>query len=255
MWFINTRPSDRAKPLTKLLKQKGVDVINLPLLALKPLVWSVELTQQFLELQQAQVIVVVSPTAATLGLQALKNLNIHFSDLKGITWIAVGKATAKVLEKVGLHPITPHVENSEGVLALPILKSLVLNKVAVWRGKDGRQFLLEYLAKQQVEVLNCVLYTREQPIQSLSIFESNQHMLEHTVLPIYICMTSEASWQNWLAISRSSPYVLSKCHYLTLGERLTNLVKNTHLNLQVTQIQCLSFDEIYTQMLDVKKSR
>lgn len=255
MWFINTRPSDRAQPLTQMLGQKGIDVLNLPLLVLKPVPWSSQLNQQFFELPHVQVIVVVSPTAATLGLQALKRLEISLLDLKAVTWIAVGKATAQVLEQAGIVPIIPDIENSEGMLEIPVLKSLNLHKVAVWRGKDGRQFLLDYLAQKQVEIFNCILYTREKPLQANHIFKEYQSVLADTHDPIYVCISSEASWKNWLEVCQNASTILMKCHYLILGQRLTNLVKKTHLHLQVTQIQSLKFDEIYTQMLDVKKER
>jgi len=72
MLFINTRPQDRASTLTEALVDAGYQVATLPLLELKAEPFSFELQQLYQQLEQTQVIVVVSPTAVEVGMQYLQ---------------------------------------------------------------------------------------------------------------------------------------------------------------------------------------
>ncbi len=97
MLFINTRPQDRAKPLTVALQQQFIEVIELPLLELIARPLSSELTYLYQQLFSAKVIVVVSPTAVEIGMKYLKQLDIQLADLAHLKWIAVGQKTAESL--------------------------------------------------------------------------------------------------------------------------------------------------------------
>ena len=99
MLFINTRPQDRASTLTEALVDAGYQVATLPLLELKAEPFSFELQQLYQQLEQTQVIVVVSPTAVEVGMRYLQQANIDLVQLTHIQWIAVGQATAQALAK------------------------------------------------------------------------------------------------------------------------------------------------------------
>ena len=164
MLFINTRPEDRAVNLTQALLEVGHQVINLPLLELVAEPFSGHLRELYQQLEQVQVIVVVSPTAVDVGMQYLQQQKISLDQLKHVQWIAVGQATAQALAKFDIDSHIPEVENSEGMLELPILNQQVhLDKVAFWRGLGGRQFMMQQLQQQGVEILNFVLYRRQCP--------------------------------------------------------------------------------------------
>ncbi|MGL5405106.1 MAG: uroporphyrinogen-III synthase, partial [Acinetobacter sp.] len=171
MLFINTRPEDRAVNLTQALLEVGHQVLNLPLLELVAEPFSGHLRELYQQLEQVQVIVVVSPTAVDVGMQYLQQQKISLDQLKHVQWIAVGQATAQALAKFDIDSHIPEVENSEGMLELPILNQQVhLDKVAFWRGLGGRQFMMQQLQQQGVEILNFVLYRRQCPIQSVTLF-------------------------------------------------------------------------------------
>ncbi len=63
MLFINTRPADRAQQLTSALQAEGLTVLELPLLALEAMPWSESLATLFAQINEVQVIVVVSPAS------------------------------------------------------------------------------------------------------------------------------------------------------------------------------------------------
>ena len=90
MLFINTRPIDRAQPLTECLRQSGFDVVDLPLLELTPRPYNNILQQLYLQLLSTQIIVVVSPTAVQVGMQYLQQsgLSLFYRSniFSGLLW-------------------------------------------------------------------------------------------------------------------------------------------------------------------------
>lgn len=225
MLFINTRPTERAHHLTQAL---DFPVLELPLLELVSNQIEIE---QYQQLSQAQVVVVVSPTAAKLGLEGLKKSGVSLEQLGHIQWIAVGNTTAQVLRKIGITAYIPELETSEGMLQLPILRDIRQGCVAFWRGRGGRQFMMQHLGAQGIKILNFCLYYRQLPCHSPQIFKQNLRNFQDN-MPVFVCISSEASWQNWLGLCEHSPHLIEQCIYLTLGERLTQLVYQKTLSVR-----------------------
>lgn len=249
MLFINTRPTDRAQHLTNELTKKHIRVLNLPLLELSALPFNDELKQQFLQLPDVSVIVVVSPTAAEIGIQYLKQCGLSLNDLPKVQWIAVGEKTADILRNVGLKPNVPTVETSEGMLELPMLKQLNIQRVAFWRGIGGRQFMMEYLASQGIEIVNILLYKRSLPLSTPSIFFENYESLQAHSSHIYVCISSEASWLNWKNLCKNYPIFIKKCYYLSLGSRLSDILRDQVGSERVCQMENLHAEKIRQIMI------
>lgn len=227
MLLINTRPADRAQILTEQLQALGHCVLELPLLYLKPVVMNSTLKAQFLQLPMVDALVVVSPTAAKIGLQYLNDLSIPVSQLSGVSWIAVGEETANILRHHGVEVDVPAIENSEGMLQLPVLAQSTLKTVAFWRGHGGRQFMMSKLISDGVSVLNCLLYERSLPESSLYFSDGVRQQIDQYLKSdkIYVCVSSEASWLHWQQICREQLFHLTDFYYLTLGQRLTEIVR------------------------------
>ncbi|ENV38951.1 hypothetical protein F959_00081 [Acinetobacter venetianus RAG-1 = CIP 110063] len=251
MLFINTRPQDRASTLTEALVDAGYQVETLPLLELTAVPFSIELQQLYQQLEQTQVIVVVSPTAVEVGMRYLQQANIDLVQLTHIQWIAVGQATAQALAKFKIESLVPEVESSEGMLDLPILKQQDhLKQIAFWRGLGGRQFMMQQLQQQGISVLNFVLYRRQCP--ELSVIKTPtilKNIESHQQVAVLI--SSEASWNNWQQLT-SQNQVEAEWIYLTLGERLTQLLTHSQALLNqasnIIQLEKLSASEIIHRM-------
>lgn len=256
MLLINTRPETRAQALSQKIRTLGVEVLDLPLLELIAVDYLAHLAQLYQQLLQTQVIVVVSPSAAEIGLAYLTLSGLDLAQLAHIQWIAVGQTTARFLKQHGILAITPDVETSEGMLSLPILKQLAITRVAFWRGEGGRQLMMQQLQQQGVEVLNFILYIRQLPYETQQRFQQNIQDLEHIEKKIYVCMSSEASWLNWQKLCHNYPNILMKCCYLALGERLYHLISSTNLphngQYQVVQLTSLAPEIIYNYLLEQK---
>lgn len=258
MLFINTRPIDRAQTLTQRLSKAGFEVLNLPLLELAPRPYTSELEQLYSQLIHSQIIVVVSPSAVDIGMQYLQQAGLSLSQLQHIQWIAVGKKTAQLLANFGIESHVPEVETSEGMLSLPIFNTLQdLKQVAFWRGEGGRQFMMQQCLERHIDVLNFVLYERHCPQSTLDQFPEFVANLASYSPPYWNCISSEASWNNWLALTQDHVSIRNDCHYLVLGERLYQILTHDKNVAQkcfnITQISSLDPDTILKSITQFKR--
>ncbi len=191
---INTRPVERAAPLTQHLQTAGLSVVEIPMLTLQPRPTTdadMALMRQWFA-GDYQALVIVSPTAAAAGLavwQALaRERHAQHSETNGdnqndesqkITerqtlsapshLIAVGEATAAVLNEAKIkaasyHVLQPRVANNEGMLAMPEIDSLQAgDKLLVWRGLGGRRLLVNTLQARGVHIDSIAWYERIMP--------------------------------------------------------------------------------------------
>lgn len=253
MLFINTRPDDRASVLTQALNEVGYQVEALPLLELVAEPFSKALQQLYLALVETQVIVVVSPTAVDIGIRYLQQAGLQLDQLKHIQWVAVGQATAKALAEFKIVSVVPEVETSEGMLELPILKQQKdLIKIAFWRGLGGRQFMMQQLQQQGVEILNFVLYHRQCPTQSFIAFPEIVKKIGLNQ-PVAVLISSEASWNHWQQLC-SQHACAADWIYLVLGARLVQVLERAQRQMgqgfNIIQLENLSASEIIHRMSD-----
>lgn len=258
MLFINTRPKARAEALTQCMQQAGYTVLTLPVLELEARSLDATLLAMYQQLPQAQMIVVVSPTAVEVGMDYLQQSGVLLSELKHIQWVAVGQTTAQALNRYGVECWVPEVETSEGMLSLTVFDHLqVHQKIAFWRGEGGRQLMMQHCHQQKFEVLNFILYERFCPASTFQRFESFLPQWETLPAPYWVCISSEASWQNWLTLLQGHLDVLQRCHYLVLGERLYQLLsdhqKRFNLDFKMTRVDQLKPQRILQTIEDLKR--
>ena len=256
MLFINTRPQDRAENLSHALRRAQVPVLDLPLLELVARPWSLSLAELYQQLLSAQVIVVVSPTAVQIGMDYLKQASINLNQLQQIQWIAVGETTAQALATYGISAEVPAVETSEGMLQLPILKSMDAGTcIAFWRGEGGRPFMMDQLKRQGMHILNFILYERRCPLPTQQNLPEVLPLLEQE--PEYaMVVSSEASWLNWIKLMQGQETIIAKGHYFVLGERLYQVVsdykKNQQACFNIARLADLKTDSILQQIVVVQ---
>lgn len=77
---------------------------------------------------------------------------------------AVGRATAKALDEVGLDPtLVPARMDSEGLLALPGLRDMQGKSVMILRGNGGRELICDTLRERGARVEQVEVYRRALP--------------------------------------------------------------------------------------------
>jgi len=108
------------------------------------------------EALRADVVVVTSPAAviAASKLQAV-------CSLPGQVWVAVGAGTAQRLHDIGMKGvITPERMDSEGLLALPILRALHGQRVGLLTAPGGRGLIAPTLQQRGACVVRANVYER-----------------------------------------------------------------------------------------------
>ncbi|NRD71141.1 uroporphyrinogen-III synthase [Psychrobacter okhotskensis] len=230
---INTRPIERAAPLTQCLQAAGLSVIEMPMLTLQARATTDkdrQMVRQWLA-GDYQALVIVSPTAAASGLamwQALeverqkpnKTTELVESALMALETpshlIAVGDATAAVLNNAQL-PVAsyqvrqPSIANNEGMLAMPEIESLQAgDKLLIWRGLGGRRLLVDTLQARGVHIDSIAWYERIMPEDAQSQYEQwlqdfyAQNALQANatvdrVKPIVV-ISSGTAFEHWASI-------------------------------------------------------
>ena len=191
---INTRPIERAAPLTQCLQAAGLSVIEMPMLALQARAATDEdrkMMRQWLA-GDYQALVIVSPTAAASGLAMWQALEVERYKKNNTTelaesalaaletpshLIAVGEATTAVLNDAKLpvasyHVLQPTIANNEGMLAMPEIESLQAgDKLLIWRGLGGRRLLVDTLQARGVHIDSIAWYERIMPDEAQSQYE------------------------------------------------------------------------------------
>ena len=203
---INTRPAERATALTQRLMDAGMSVVEMPMLALKPRLSTdadKALMGQWLA-GEYQALVVISPTAAELGMAAWQSLrdNIRHNALQDShnrqggfydsraqsdehlkapsQLIAVGQATATALTQTKPDTVRcpirqPEIASNEGMLAMPEIKQLQAgDKLLIWRGLGGRRLLVDALQARGVHIDSIAWYERSIPDDAVRQYQQWQ---------------------------------------------------------------------------------
>lgn len=87
--ILTTRPEAMAERLVLPLQAAGYQVSNVPLLAIEPLVLAPQQRQWLIDLDQFSRVVVISPSAADVLLEALEDYWPQWP--VGLSWYTVGK--------------------------------------------------------------------------------------------------------------------------------------------------------------------
>ena len=258
--FYNTRPTDRAAALTLALRAAAWQVTELPLLELVPLEVTPEDFQALSQLADfSTVVVVVSPTAATLGLNALQQLGLDPVRL-AVRWLAVGEGTAQVLRDVGLEPAQPAESSSEGLMATTLLADLQpQDRVIVWRGLGGRELVQESLLARGVQLKVLNLYQRQMPETSLSAWRSSGSgdvFSDKATLDVkkndspeltVVLLSSGESWRHWQQLAGEQAFdpwllvlgsrLLDELRALTPRVKTINNLQPAHILAALTEIE------------------
>ncbi len=272
---INTRPVERAAPLTEHLQAAGMSVIDMPMLTLE----ARPTTEQDMGLMRQwfagdyQALVIVSPTAAASGLAVWQTLEQEchaqkssenasqqketgFTGLKAPSHlIAVGEATAAVLNDAKLaassyQVLQPLIANNEGMLAMPEIDSLQAgDKLLVWRGLGGRRLLVDTLQARGVHIDSIAWYERKMPADAMTQYEQwqmqflaqqSKQQATSTAQPIVI-VSSGTAFEHWETIVKA---VAAK-----VVESKSSMDKPTHPALQLNDFAYVVLGERLANMV------
>lgn len=220
--FINTRPAHYPPYLLT-----GVAEYALPLLDFIPK--KIEQNQlDKIKNNHYNALVFVSPMAVDFFVKIFDPKNLPAN----LPVIAVGQSTKNSLENNGINAICPptNAENNEGMLALPIVQSLIQKSdmsVLMVKGVGGRTVFFEHLTDKGVTVDKMDLYERIVPVDLNDRFYQFIKTYDKSTL-VFVLISSEQSFWHWQLVLKNYAIDLKDLNavYLCLGKRLTTLVQS-----------------------------
>ncbi|WP_043530927.1 uroporphyrinogen-III synthase [Litchfieldella xinjiangensis] len=157
-----TRPGERALPLLEAIAARGAQPDRLDVMRQEPLEETQAMRNAWLDFDQFDKVVVVSPFAAECLAEALDR---YWPQLPiGPQYYAVGRATADTLHsqlgvRVRVPPATGE-DTSEALLAMASLRHLEGSKVLLVAGEGGRELLADTLVARGARLTRLALYRR-----------------------------------------------------------------------------------------------
>jgi uroporphyrinogen-III synthase len=154
---LNTRPLHQADNLTRLIEHKGGRVFQLPVFAIAPIAF------QPVNLDDFDYLIFQSSNAVDYFFHQQK---IKLTRAK---IIAIGSATEKALHKAGFDQvITPDHFSSEGILAMPLLQSILGKSILIICGENPKALLSEKLMGRGAKVTTLHSYQRTPVIHDMN---------------------------------------------------------------------------------------
>lgn len=238
--LINTRPIHRGDAIRQMT---GVMVVDLPLLEIRSL--SISECEQAMMMQFCQgaydALVITSVESARRALDYLRSHQVNVPTLPNTPIIAVGTATAQVMQAYGFDVILPQTTNNEGMLTLPQIKSLTAHdRVLIWRGVGGRRLLHDTLVAKGVHIDAIEWYERTTPSDLYDNFSAILPTLPTTPNHAHVIISSEMAYQAWASL----PHAETRYHYLALGERLARIIRTHEPSAAISMIDDLSVQAI-----------
>jgi len=156
--ILITRSQPGAARLAEALEREGFLTLQCPVLEIRPL--NPDGARAVVaRLDQFDLAIFVSGHAVVFGMQLIDEQ--WRERPRGLTWVAVGSATAAALGRHGVTAVVPEDESSEGILGLVQTRQVVGRRVLIVAGRGGRTELAAVLAQRGAQVERLELYTRE----------------------------------------------------------------------------------------------
>lgn len=154
--ILVTRPAHQATALIEAVEAAGGRPIAFPTLEIAPCADPAPVFERLRE--RWDWFIFVSVNAVTHGLALLRQSEIAIDTLN---IAAVGRATAAALADAGIRAHTPPRNfNSEGLLALPELQAVSGQRILIFRGDEGREWLRTTLIERGATVEYAECYRR-----------------------------------------------------------------------------------------------
>lgn len=160
--IVITRPQPQTAALAARIAAAGGRALPFPAIEIRDTARLAELDAVIDRLDDYQVAIFISPNAAE---RALRRILARRRWPATLAAAAIGPGSAAALVALGLGEVTVPAQrhDSEGLLATPLLRSVAVRRVVIFRGNGGRELLAAGLRARgaAVDVVEC--YRRERP--------------------------------------------------------------------------------------------
>jgi uroporphyrinogen-III synthase len=219
---IITKPVETATSLITHFKNHNWHCLSYPTLEIIPYAK----TTAFLQQQQQYPFdsaIFISPIAVHYAVSVYQ---LTPAALSNTTLIAQGPGTANALKQHGFRcNFIPEKEySSEGLLALPLFGNITHHRIAIFKGKNGRDFLMPQLQKNGAKVTAFDCYERQCPTPKINLsdyIDDPQHAL--------FIVSSGSALHNLAALLHFAHSTLNpnwhNCHLLVISDKMATLAK------------------------------
>ncbi len=210
-----TRPREQADALCERIEQAGGRPVRFPVMEIVPLEDLEPARRVLAQAEEADLMIFISANAVRHAFPLLPE--VLPADLKVA---AVGQATARALEELGLAPdlVPEGCFDSEGLLALPRLQEMSGRRVIIVRGEGGRETLRKKLEARGAEVVYAELYRRRCSERSaanlLAQWERMVQAVVVTSVAVFDCL--------WKLLGEEGQKSLRETPLVVLSERIAN---------------------------------
>ncbi|UNU74217.1 uroporphyrinogen-III synthase [Moraxella nasovis] len=256
--FINTRPTHRNICFHHL----SCACVELPLLRIDDVALSNDeqaIMRDLITQNPYQALIITSVESAKRAICFLRHLGIstacQLPNAKAPSVIAVGEASAKVLKDFGFVVVLPTTANNEGMLKLPQIQNLqASDKVLIWRGVGGRRLLEDDLANRQIQIDVIEWYERTKPHDLADNYHAITPQIDKFIMhnqPVIMLISSQMAFENWQSLRSTHAH---RIHYLTLGDRLFDIVRTAYPKARTHLIDALSAQHVQDVIDDIIRS-
>jgi len=236
MSFLVARPASKAYSTQQALQEAGFTATVAPVINIH-ISQNAALTQDF---QNKPVDIIIFTSTHAVEWLTQQALTITKSTIK---IICVGQATAKALASVLSQDIAPNPniaapnitapniivpksENSEGMIALPILNAVSKQSILILKGEGGRELLGNILRSRGAKVRELAVYKRViNPVEAIN--EHNNYTFKQAHIHCIIATSVEIAQalldiydENWL----------QKLPWMVASERIKDYAKQRGIN-------------------------
>jgi len=222
-----TRPAHQAEALITALAPLGVDVMHFPTIEIIPPSNLDKLLTTINDLNTFDIAIFTSVNAVLQCKSYIQDrphrLNVA----------AIGQSTANALIDAGITvDITPETNySSEGLLACDALQSVTGKRIAIFKGKGGRELLSDELKKRGAEIIEAITYERILPRHDIS-------KLTQTWAD-YIIITSGEALENLHTLLGKQQALLNQSHLIVVSERIAKMARTLQIESEITvSAQC-----------------
>lgn len=219
MRVMVTRPKPFGEPLCDLIQQAGGEAIYFPTIDITSPTDDRLLQQSLAKLNDYDWVIFISPQAVLRSYPYMRGESFCIA--------AIGEGTAHALKERKLHVnACPATWNTEGLLALADFQALEGKKIAIIKGRGGRDLLSQQLKKRGADVTEIITYQRSLPDTNTSTYVERVH---NQSVDVIIC-TSNEGLLNLKTLLKSEWDYLKTIPLLVISERMR--IKASELGFQ-----------------------
>ena len=241
-WFDNrplfgkrilvTRARHQASALSKMLRDKGAQPVEMPVIQIKPLPVTDELDQAIRTLSTYQWVVFTSVNGVEAFFNRLHALKLDTRWLKGTKVGAMGPATAGALRENGLYPeYVPEIYTSQGFIdGLRSNRDIKGLSFLLPRADIAPQDLLYELEKLEAKVHEVTAYKTVPAVEDIS---RGKGMLTSGDIDV-ITFASSSTVSNLVKIMGEERDVINRATLACIGPQTAATAKEAGLRVDIT---------------------